>query len=457
MDQIWLCELEALRVYCDKVIKASEETERSAALAFAEAGEPGEILSVAGDTAAIDIRGTLSNTPSVIGRFFGFGSTSYPDIQRAIATVAADERVKTVRLLIDSPGGGVTGLDEVWIALRELGKTKRIIAENRGLMASAAYWIASAAHEIVAASPAAETGSIGVYALFVDWTAYDKKAGIKEIRIVSKNAPEKNPDLATASGLKSFQARLDAIERVFIDRVANGRGRSAADVAANFGRGGLLIAADPDASKPSALSVGMVDSVIGVTAPAGKAPAAVADGAIPPVTENNGIDNEAKNVENLDRENTAAADTSKPKVKNMAKLADLVAEDAELAADIDKIKAEASKVGADEHAARVAAATPILSGDYPAFIKEKAIALLKGETTAAELSSAVSTHDSMVEAAKAEAAKKETENQGATPPAPPTQGAADGRFSRSIPRRKSGSFSVTKPRPTERSGRAVSS
>jgi len=427
MDQIWLCELEALRVYCDKVLKASEETERSAALAFADAADPGEILSVADDTASIDIRGTLSNRPSIVGRLFGFGSTSYPDIQKAIATVAADERVKTVRLLIDSPGGGVTGLDEVWIALRELGKTKRVIAENRGLMASAAYWIASAAHEIVATSPAAETGSIGVYALFVDWTKYDQKAGIKEIRIVSKNAPEKNPDLATTEGLKSFQARLDAIERVFIDRVATGRARAAADVAANFGRGGLLIAADPDASKPSALSVGMIDSVIGVTAPAGrpgKAAATVADAPIPPVSENNGIDNGAENDENLDCE----VHTDKPEVKKMAKLADLVAEDAQLEAEIDKIKAEAAKVGTDEHAARVAAATPILSGDYPAFIKEKAVSLLKGDTTAAELSSAVSTHDAMVEAAKAEAAKKETEDQGDTPPAPPGQASIDGEI-----------------------------
>lgn len=519
MDQIWLCELEALRIYCDKVLKASEETEKAAAIAFAEERESPNILSIAGETARIEINGTLSNRPSIIGRLFGFGATSYRDIQAAIETIAGDERVKTVRLLIDSPGGGLTGLDEVWIALRELGKTKMIVAENRGLMASAAYWIASAAHKIVATSPAAETGSIGIYALFIDWTEADKKMGIKEIRIVSKNAPEKNPDLATPAGLKSFQTRLDAIERVFIDRIAAGRGISVDTVARDFGRGGVLIAEDPDSSQPSALSVGMIDAVIagsgkgkkddkrteedgeivagsppfknlaivdkpwdadaaikrvrtktgstekptagyksaffwydpkkvddfgGYKLPfvdvdggalkavrrgvfAAKGAMAGARGGVKIPTEdraavNSHIDKYVKKIEKEDEKKKSTAVAPKPKGEKMAKLADLVAEDTELAAEIETLKATEKKVGSDEYAARVAAATPILTGEYPKFLKEKAVALLKGETTAAELAGAVSAYDAMEEKRKADLAAAESKGQGDIQPAPPPPG-----------------------------------
>jgi len=525
MDQIWLCELEHLQMYCDRVLHATEETEKAAAIAFAEEREPPNILSIADETATIEINGTLSNRPSIIGRLLGFGATSYRDIQTAIETIVGHERVKTVRLLIDSPGGGLIGLDEVWIALRELGKTKRIIAENRGLMASAAYWIASAAHTIIATSPAVETGSIGVYALFIDWTEADKKMGIKEIRIVSKNAPEKNPDLATAAGLKSFQARLDAIERVFIDRIAAGRGVSVNTVAQTFGRGGVLIAEDPDPSKSSALSVGMIDAVIagpgkgkkddrraeeeseivagsppfknlpivdkpwdataaikrvrtktgstekpsmsyknaffwydpknadafggyklpfvdvdggalkavrrGVFAAKGAMAGARGGVKIPPADRaavNSHIDKYVKKIEKEDEKKKSTAAAYGKEVLKMAKLGDLLAEHPDLVAEIEAIKAEVKKVGAEEYEARVKAATPILTGEYPTFLKEKAVALLKGETTAAELAGAVSAYDAIEEKRKADIAAAESEGQGPTPAANPIQGSGDGEI-----------------------------
>lgn len=263
MDPIWACELEYLRNYCDRVLMADPETEQSAIAFFMENPQERQILAVDGDTATIEIRGTLTNKPSFVGRFLGFVTTSYTDLQAAIEAIQADDSVKNVRLVVDSPGGNLTGLDETWMALRELAKSRAVVAENHGLMASAAYWLATAADRIVATSPAAETGSIGVYMLATDYSKMDAARGIKDIRIVSKNAPLKNPDPATAEGLKAYQARLDAIERVFISRVAEGRGISTEKVEKDFGRGAVLIASDPDASKPSALSVGMIDGVVG--------------------------------------------------------------------------------------------------------------------------------------------------------------------------------------------------
>lgn len=263
MDLLWACELESLRAYCDRVLIAGPDTEKAAALYFESREVKRQILAVEGDTAILDVRGTLTNRPSPIASFLGFATTSYIDIQEAIDSIAGDDSIKNVRLIIDSPGGNVTGLDETWLAIRELAKKKNVVAENHGLMASAAYWLATAADKIVATSPAAETGSIGVYLLAIDYSKQEEKYGIKEIRIVSKNAPLKNPSPATKEGLRAYQDRLDALERVFISRVAEGRGVTVEKVEKDFGRGALLVAEDPDSSKPDALSVGMIDEVQG--------------------------------------------------------------------------------------------------------------------------------------------------------------------------------------------------
>jgi ClpP class serine protease len=525
MDQIWLCELEALRVYCDKVLKASDETVKAAAFAFADETEAPSILSVDGETATIEITGTLRNRPSILSRFFGLGSTTYGEIMEAIGAVSENEAVKTVRLAVDSPGGGVTGLDEIWIALRDLGKKKRIVAENRGMMASAAYWIASAAHEIVATSPVAETGSIGVYLLWIDYTEADKKAGIKEIDIVSKNAPEKAPDAATPGGLKTIQERLNAIERVFIDRVAVGRDVTREKVEQDFGRGGLLIAKDPDSEKPSALSVGMIDSV--VSGPGGSSAGASAEDEIAagatsfkdlPVIDkpwdataaikrvrtktgstekpsasyknaffwydaadsenfgayklpfvdvdggqlkavrrgvfaakgamagarggvkipasdraavNSHIDKYEKKIEKQDQEKKTAAAVNKNEGENMT-FAELKAQHPELAAEIERMIAEAREAGAAEAKAEIEArnkaTAPILAGEYPDKVKEIARGVLSGDNTEAELRAAVDTYDAVKESLKGEQAEGESAGQGDTPPVPPASGEGDGEI-----------------------------
>lgn len=417
MEQLWACELEHLRTYCDRVLCASEETEKNAAIAYESRKEEG-ILSIDGDTAEIQIRGTLSNRRSVIGWFLGYGSTTYTDILEAIQTVEQDEMVRTVRLVIDSPGGNVAGLDDVWIALRNLSAKKTIVAENHGMMASAAYWIATAAGRIIATSPAAETGSIGVYMVTYDWTEYDKKYGVKEIRIVSKNAPNKVPDPATPEGLGVYQERLNAIERVFISRVAEGRGVENEFVEKNFGRGALLISEDPDKLKISALSVGMIDEVYG---PESKKIFQIVDGISEAVEKNNCNDSlDCPTGEAVGRiEKTEGSKMSK-------KLAELMAEDAALKTEAEALENAAYQRGKEESSARFNAASPILTGEYPPHIKAIAVNVLKGEAEPAELKGAVEVYDATAEERKAAEAQRETEQAGATPPESPQVGEQDG-------------------------------
>jgi len=198
-----------------------------------------------------------------LARLFGFDGTAYSQIIDALDVAARTDKVKTVRLVMDTPGGAVNGVEEVRQAVADLAMKKHVIAENHGMIASAGYWIASAASEIRAISPTVESGSIGVVITQIDTSEREKAFGIKKVNVISRNAPEKAPDADTKAGRETIQQRADAIERIFINRVADGRGVTEQKVIKDFGRGALLVAKDPDENRADALSVGMIDSVNG--------------------------------------------------------------------------------------------------------------------------------------------------------------------------------------------------
>ena len=221
-----------------------------------------DILSKNGNSATITISGvTTPNGPSPLARFFGFTGTSYTDIVKAADQLRNDASVEDVIVKFNTPGGTAEGLDPARQALVELVKVKNVVAENHGTIASAGYYMASAIPKITAVSAFARTGSIGVIIAGVDTTKAMADRGIKKVRIISKNAPDKAPDISTDHGVEVLQREVDATERVFIRAVAEGRDKTDQYVIDNFGKGAMLIAEDPDGSKPSALSVGLIDSV----------------------------------------------------------------------------------------------------------------------------------------------------------------------------------------------------
>ncbi len=261
MEQLWLAEPNFLIQYLGKLENASAKEIQAATDLFGET-EPPSILTIEGEEAIISITGPMSRTgPGFLARLFGFGGTAYNDIIESLKLAQENPVVKKIRLKMDTPGGEVKGTDDVFQAVQAAKKEKPVIAENYGMIASGGYWIASAASQIIATSPSAETGSIGIVVVAIDFSKMDEKAGIKVITITSKNAPNKYPDISKKAGRDIIQERLDALERVFISRIAEGRGVTMEHVQQNFGQGALLIAQDPDNNNPDALSVGMIDAV----------------------------------------------------------------------------------------------------------------------------------------------------------------------------------------------------
>ena len=100
---------------------------------------------------------------------------------------------------------------------------QKLPRDEHNLMASAAYYLASACDKINAASPMCEQGSIGIIAAGIDDSDAMKRDGRKKITLTSKNAPNKAMGFDSKEGRERLQARMDALEGMFLARVSEGR------------------------------------------------------------------------------------------------------------------------------------------------------------------------------------------------------------------------------------------
>lgn len=175
------------------------------------------------------------------------GATSIQTLATDLQAAVDDPSVNSIILEIDSPGGQVSGVSEFAAQVRAASSVKPVSAYISNLGASAAYWIASAASEIVASSTAL-IGSIGIV------SQADGSSDDGTIKFISSQSPLKQSDPATESGKEQFQKTVDALASVFIGDVAHYRGVDAQTVIDNFGRGGIFIASE-------AVAAGMADRI----------------------------------------------------------------------------------------------------------------------------------------------------------------------------------------------------
>jgi signal peptide peptidase SppA len=208
-------------------------------------GSPGRLQG--GALAIIPIRGVIAHRMG--GMQESSGGTSAEGIGRMVRAAMADPGVSTILLDVDSPGGTVPGSQELAGELFELRGTKRIVAHVNSLAASAAYWLASQADEIVS-TPSGTIGSIGVFTVHQDLSAALEKEGIK-VSLISagKFKVAGNPFEPLSDEERAvIQAKVDAAYSQFVKDVARGRGVSASDVRTGYGEGRALTAKDAKAA-----------------------------------------------------------------------------------------------------------------------------------------------------------------------------------------------------------------
>jgi len=105
------------------------------------------------------------------------GGTSTQLAQRDFQAAVSDPEVREIVLLIDSPGGEVSGIEQFANAISAARGVKPVTALIDGFGTSAAYWLASAASRVYVADQTTVVGSIGVVAQHMDSSsAMQKKA-----------------------------------------------------------------------------------------------------------------------------------------------------------------------------------------------------------------------------------------------------------------------------------------
>ena len=146
------------------------------------------------------------------------GAVDVNDVSAAIDAFAANPEVEKVALQISSPGGTVTGVEELANKVRNLEKPTLAYTDSE--MASAAYWIGSAADRVVA-SPSSTVGSIGVYMAIPDYSEAAKMQGIKMVVIKSgkfKGAGIEGTSLDEVQ-MSNLQEGVDTIHAEFKEAV----------------------------------------------------------------------------------------------------------------------------------------------------------------------------------------------------------------------------------------------
>lgn len=183
------------------------------------------------------------------------GATSVEKFSARFDALLNDPAIDAIILDVNSPGGQVGGVQEVSEKLFTARGKKPIVAVANHLAASAAYWIATAADELVV-SPSAQVGSIGVFAAHEDISKALEQEGVK-ISLVSagKHKVEGNPyEPLSDEARATIQTRVNEVYETFIADVARNRHVNPDQVRNGFGQGRVV-------SAQQAVEYGMADRI----------------------------------------------------------------------------------------------------------------------------------------------------------------------------------------------------
>ena len=202
--------------------------------------------------AVIPVQGAMSKHGL---QFFGWRLLfSMREIAAALKEVAADTSVRAIMLDVDSPGGTVDGIEELALAVRTAAAAKPLYAWADGLMASAAYWMASGARRI-AAPATAQVGSIGVISMHREFSKALEGAGVRYTILAAGHYKAAGNTVEPLSDeMRAYlQEGIDAVYELFLSAVEQGRGVSREKTLA-MADGKIFIAGE-------ALKAGLIDRI----------------------------------------------------------------------------------------------------------------------------------------------------------------------------------------------------
>lgn len=203
-----------------------------------------------GGVAVLRMSGIIAPKANLFMQVSGGLSTQMATKQ--LESAVADQRVRSIVLAIDSPGGNVIGTPEMAAAVREMSAIKPIVTHSDGALASAAYWIGSAANAVYLSGPTVQAGSIGVV---IDRT-FNPNSALREESIVAgkyKRVVKSNEPLSDEARAM-VQADVDYVYSLFVDAIAQQRDTTAQQVLDRMAEGRVF-------RGQQAIDAGLVDGV----------------------------------------------------------------------------------------------------------------------------------------------------------------------------------------------------
>lgn len=157
----------------------------------------------------------------------GYDAVYEHNFVKEIKELAEDEKVKSVVLRINSPGGSANASDAILFELQELKKKKPLVVSFGDYAASGGYYIAMAGDKIYA-EPNTITGSIGVFGMIPYFRELAQKNGIRSDAVTTNaNSNMYSPlNGLTPGGLRMITRSVEQTYRRFVYFVTKNRKKS---------------------------------------------------------------------------------------------------------------------------------------------------------------------------------------------------------------------------------------
>ena len=168
----------------------------------------GSNVSIGAKVAVVDITGIISRSDDTI---------------KLIHAYRDDPSIKAIVVRIDSPGGSVAPVQEIYSELTKIEKP--IVASMGGSAASGGYYVACAADTIFA-NPGTLTGSIGVIMQFTQLKGLYEKVGLGHQVIKSGDFKDTGSPYRemTEQERTVLQSTVDDVYNQFVDTIFAARG-----------------------------------------------------------------------------------------------------------------------------------------------------------------------------------------------------------------------------------------
>ena len=122
-----------------------------------------------------------------------------------------DSRIKGVVLRINSPGGGVSATEQIFLELLRLRQQKPVVVSVGAMAASGGYYAALASNFIYA-EPTSQIGSIGVWVNLPVHEELEEKIGTS------------GPFKATGFSMRKAVSNMEIVRQTFVEAVVSQRG-----------------------------------------------------------------------------------------------------------------------------------------------------------------------------------------------------------------------------------------